>query len=751
MTKVGTEALQSLKVETGEMDVKVNGFLCPASKVCYDLEPENILEPPEVCRMAAPNIEQCDMTAAYIQPESLIERSVQLSFTGVPEEDLMITADFSETSLTMEAKLYTSSEDLTPNPLTCEITGRSPKTCTFKVEPKVTEFKILLMALDSASTVDESTVVEFEDFQTRIQQLTSDAIEVRWRASHNQKYDVEIAPEIEGKFSNTSVICGGENPEDSKMCLAYFIGLNLNEDYTASVRAQGDNKYVSASVRMQTVLEKMKPRVVVPLTIKELQKVSREDDPSGRQQNMRVFLDPHEAKDADDFQLSLILASGTGQEAHLLYKIIDGDATEIEFKGNFQDSGCHYKCYERRGYCGIWLRGAGIDRPGFQGGEGWGRQRPVTEGGPRGARPGGSPWEASLRGRLWPLLLRRPERPTVPPLRDLPEIRFCDAVVSEAQSEWRALRSAPLAVLLLGIGLGGRAPWPRQGAGREGAVASAALPFSSYPTEVPALELRNRQELRVQQPRPDGARTEVVVSSDDSILPPDGFGCDDLGDGTCAHPVAVADDLDGFDVTLVVLDDQGYVTASLAVPFEEERSFVSFASRTQGTANERLLTPAVHGVATLSLSQDVLQVAVDPRSGGAYEVTLAGPSPPPAAAQECQLGSPCRVWFAGVDAPPARLKPHSRRPASPGVPGPAPHFTWRQDGRRGGERQHVTRADLVTFSSDVATDADCESLEATSSGSGYSVAVSSRGAGDWNSWSWDTTTTGPCWRPAART
>nr|XP_027235099.1 uncharacterized protein LOC113826413 [Penaeus vannamei] len=121
-----------------------------------------------------------------------------------------------------------------------------------------------------------------------------------------------------------------------------------------------------------------------------------------------------------------------------------------------------------------------------------------------------------------------------PPLcEDFPKIRFCDAVVSELQN----------------------------------------------PAEVPALELRNRQELRVQQPRPDGAWTEVVVSSDDSILPPDGFGCDDLGDGTCAHPVAVADDLDGFDVTLVVLDDEGYVTASLAVPFE------------------------VHGVAALSLSR----------------------------------------------------------------------------------------------------------------------------------------------------
>lgn len=74
----------------------------------------------------------------------------------------------------------------------------------------------------------------------------------------------------------------------------------------------------------------------------------------------------------------------------------------------------------------------------------------------------------------------------------------------------------------------------------------------------------------MQQPRPDGAWTEVVVSSarDDSILSPDGFGCDDLGHGMCSQPVAVADDLDGFDATLVVLGDDGYVTASLAVPFE---------------------------------------------------------------------------------------------------------------------------------------------------------------------------------------
>lgn len=69
MTKVGTEDFQSLRVKTGEMDVEVNGFLCPASTICYYLEPENINESPEVCRVAGPTLEQCDMTAAYTESD----------------------------------------------------------------------------------------------------------------------------------------------------------------------------------------------------------------------------------------------------------------------------------------------------------------------------------------------------------------------------------------------------------------------------------------------------------------------------------------------------------------------------------------------------------------------------------------------------------------------------------------------------------------------------------------------------------
>ncbi|XP_042892884.1 uncharacterized protein LOC122266958 [Penaeus japonicus] len=255
MTKVGTESFQSLKVETSAMTVKVNGFTCPASTVCYYLEPENIKEPPEVCRMANPTVEQCDMTAMYIVPEVLVDPSVQLSYTGAAEEDLIVAAEFSDTSIRMEAKLYTDTEVLTPKPLACEITGHSPKTCTFKVDPKVTEFKILLMALRADSIVTKSSVVEFEDFQTRIQEMTTGTIDVTWRASDKQYFDIEIFPEIEGSFSSSTVECGGDDPEDISRCSAFFFALELNKDYTASVRVRGDHRSVSAAVKLEPILE----------------------------------------------------------------------------------------------------------------------------------------------------------------------------------------------------------------------------------------------------------------------------------------------------------------------------------------------------------------------------------------------------------------------------------------------------------------------------------------------------------------
>lgn len=54
-------------------------------------------------------------------------------------------------------------------------------------------------------------------------------------------------------------------------------------------------------------------------------------------------------------------------------------------------------------------------------------------------------------------------------------------------------------------------------------------------------------------------------------------------------------------------------------------------------------------MSAVALSPSLLKVAVDPRSGGTYEVMLPDELASPAS-QDCIAGSPCRVWFSGVDA-----------------------------------------------------------------------------------------------------
>ncbi|PYZ99342.1 hypothetical protein A6K26_009770, partial [Gammaproteobacteria bacterium 2W06] len=359
-------------------------------------------------------------------------------------------------------------------------------------------------------------------------------------------------------------------------------------------------------------------------------------------------------------------------------EIIDEDATEIEFAGNFKDSIVVIINAMKDGdVVGFGSVAQNLTDPGSRVAKVGDASAPSLRVDP-GARgqvevPGKPPCE----GGSGPCYYVGQDVSLDPLCEDFPKIRFCDAVVSEVQN----------------------------------------------PAEVPALELRNRQELRVQQPRPDGAWTEVVVSSaqDDSILPPDGFGCDDLDDGTCAHPVAVADDLDGFDVTLVVLDDEGYVTASLAVPFE------------------------VHKVSAVALSPSLLKVAVDPRSGGTYEVMLPDELASPAS-QDCIAGSPCRVWFSGVDAvdgtPSVSVRKGSNTiyedittetpPTASQVQTITSMDAEEQTRVEVLSARSVQKVELVTFESNVATEDNCEDLKTFVEKSVYYFDASARGPGSWS-------------------
>ncbi|XP_042866778.1 uncharacterized protein LOC122249732 isoform X2 [Penaeus japonicus] len=249
MTKVGSEELQSLKVETSDLDAKVNGELCRAKSVCYFLESE-ILEPPEVCRGGEPFVEQCDMTGSYILPKNLINPMVDLKYSGIPQEELTVTAEFDAASVSMEAMIYSDDGIDTSTPLTCNIKG---KECVFTVVPPRPLFKILLMALNHQADVVESHATKFEDFQTRAEQVMDGTVEVSWKASQTMVYAIEIRPPPETSYSKTTVTCGGENPEDSKNCMAYFMGLNPGEGYTVYVTKEVDgSQSVSAFVQLET-------------------------------------------------------------------------------------------------------------------------------------------------------------------------------------------------------------------------------------------------------------------------------------------------------------------------------------------------------------------------------------------------------------------------------------------------------------------------------------------------------------------
>ncbi|XP_037776411.1 uncharacterized protein LOC119573314 isoform X4 [Penaeus monodon] len=267
MTKVGTEEMKSLKAETGDFDVRVNGETCRAKSVCYFLEVDDYLEPPEVCRDTGSSVEQCDMTGSYLLPKNLVNPAVDLMYKGIPEEELTVTAEFDANSVTMEAMIYDDAGTETSSPITCTIKSSS---CVFTVTPPSIMFKILLMALDSKEDVFETNAIEFEDFQTRMEQLASEALQVSWRASQALNYTVKLHPDPVGFPGVMQAECGGEQPEDSSQCLAFFVGLTAGGEYTGNVNKRDDGtRSVSAFLQLET------ERVYTPIIITSL--IAREE------------------------------------------------------------------------------------------------------------------------------------------------------------------------------------------------------------------------------------------------------------------------------------------------------------------------------------------------------------------------------------------------------------------------------------------------------------------------------------------
>lgn len=322
----------------------------------------------------------------------------------------------------------------------------------------------------------------------------------------------------------------------------------------------------------------------IPLTIRELRKVGRPDDPSGRQQNIRLVVARHDPiPGAETFSLSL----QTFDNRTISYEVVhlpDPDATEFEFGGNFVGAKEISVRAEKNG--SVLAHGfvrVDVEDPGSKVAWVGDPQTPSLRVDP-GERsqvevPGHPPCARNVSGGPCYYLGHsdRPLDPPAPRCDDLGLVVFCDEVVSQLQGP-------------------------------------------DYPTN---LQLYNREMLRVLlSPLP--SRTEVVVSLPDSdtILSPDDYACGESYILTCVQPVDVPASVGHVYITAVGLDEEGYVNVSSATLFE------------------------VFEARAVRLAPDVYEVVPAPsNSPGDYSVSLNANAFVSCGGDGVQEDSDCRVYF----------------------------------------------------------------------------------------------------------
>lgn len=87
------------------------------------------------------------------------------------------------------------------------------------------------------------------DYKVVVQQLTADAIEIRWAPSEKTLYKITVSPDG-GTYSSTTVTCGNE---ESNKCKAYFISILDNGPRIASVQKNenGDKNIVASEFALE--------------------------------------------------------------------------------------------------------------------------------------------------------------------------------------------------------------------------------------------------------------------------------------------------------------------------------------------------------------------------------------------------------------------------------------------------------------------------------------------------------------------
>ncbi|KAK3856959.1 hypothetical protein Pcinc_036763 [Petrolisthes cinctipes] len=251
-TQDDPEVPASLRIDQCFPNISVNGRECTTSsdpEVEYFLRYEDLTNPVLVCYtnvnddvgVLAGSVAQCDsMQQMTVYAEMTGAGAVLTRSKSPVTTTLLITNHDFDTTAGGEVVYYLSGE-------TSSITSpEKPQTCAGNDECQVTvsqvpegdtysEFNIVVV--DLQEDIQESLDFLFGDYQVKVEQLTVDAIEVRWRAAVNTQYHVNLPEGEGGAFDDTLVNCGAE--EESN-CRAYFISMVEAISLVAEVRKGED-------------------------------------------------------------------------------------------------------------------------------------------------------------------------------------------------------------------------------------------------------------------------------------------------------------------------------------------------------------------------------------------------------------------------------------------------------------------------------------------------------------------------------
>ncbi|XP_071545710.1 uncharacterized protein [Panulirus ornatus] len=166
--------------------------------------------------------------------------------------DILVDTNSAEVLNKLEVLFYeVSNASLTLPSGTCTINLDECLVTSLEIDKDATSFSILLVGVDSSEAVLQSTLLSFEDYKVVVQQLTADAVEVRWTASEKTLYKVAVSPNG-GAYSETTVTCGND---ESNKCKAYFI--SISDPDTRTVRVQknedGEKNIVASEFTMESL------------------------------------------------------------------------------------------------------------------------------------------------------------------------------------------------------------------------------------------------------------------------------------------------------------------------------------------------------------------------------------------------------------------------------------------------------------------------------------------------------------------